>query len=101
CPSVNNPTGNWRRQETIIELPSTSHANDGNSSKSRLVWLEADVFRLISIWREFNEKPKYRQIGKTLSLWSDIAIELAKDGGPRYSGSQIHIKYKNLVQKYK
>ncbi|KAK4028812.1 hypothetical protein OUZ56_021830 [Daphnia magna] len=68
-PSVHNPT----------ELPSTSHANDGNSSKSRLIWLEADVFRLISIWREFNEKPKYRQIGKTLSLWSD----------------------KNLVQKYK
>lgn len=26
---------------------------------------------------------------------------MAKDGGPRYSGSQIHVKYKNLVQKFK
>ncbi|EFX75133.1 hypothetical protein DAPPUDRAFT_323656 [Daphnia pulex] len=118
-PSVNNPTATVRRPAvpsdhefltnsfanhpknlaTGEELPSTSHGNDGNSSKGRLKWLEADVFRLIDIWKELNGKPKYRQIGKPYAF--GIAIELAKDGGPRYSGSQIHVKYKNLVQKFK
>nr|CAH0102682.1 unnamed protein product [Daphnia galeata] len=115
-PPVNNPTDNVRRPavpsehefltnsyenlpNNLTELPATSHVSSENVSKGRLAWLEKDVFQLINIWKEFHEKSKYRQVGKALSLWSDV--KLAKDGGPRYSGSQIHAKYKNLVQKYK
>ena len=42
----------------LTKLPSTSHVIAENSSKGRLAWLEADVFQLINIWKEFNGKSK-------------------------------------------
>jgi hypothetical protein len=56
------------------ELPATSHVSSENVSKGRLAWLEKDVFQLINIWKEFHEKSKYRQVGKALSLWSDVSV---------------------------